>query len=828
MTRLQKGRLLISSAFQWAWRGVRARGWTAVLSVVLIAVVLAANVLVFSATDALVFNPYPYRDPERLVTLRSSTHPTFLQLRSFADLFSDVHGHLPGATIVTGDRDPVQIMTSFVTPGLFRMLGVDPTWGRTFVEDDVAGSEPPPAVIDDDLARDRFGDPRSAVGRMLPTSDRPLLVIGVMPAGFRFPDGSTRIWRVLDYRQYAGSGVIVQGFPSFRVIARLARGVPLAHAETALVERLPLFRPAPNRTAVTPIRFESTPDARRLALLAMSGAALCLLLIACANVASLELAGLGRRARSSSIQMALGASRRAIATTALLEGAILVCFALALGAAIVGVAFAPLVSWLPEHVTGRGVNPIDLEWRAAAFMAGIAAAAWLFASLPIVLAGRRSSLIDVLRSGDRAASPSRAASVGRWLLAAGQVAFALTLLVTGLLYTRTYSKLLEVETGADTRGVVRLLVSVPRALQPRDLAPDVLDIERRVLERARAIPHVIAASAVRGSVPPDVGYSMTSRPIIDNRERSGEELTAVRYTVDQNFFEAFGIPLRAGRLFAGTDDPASAVISDTMARRFWGDQNPIGRVFRLDPQLPPHTVIGIVGHVRIDADSLTAPGDSAFVFYEPVPPPAYRTSELVHRPADPAAPPAVNVPSGGLAQPFTQLRFVIRIDDAAQLASVLDALRAIDSRVRARAEFLNDVYASRHADTLMATSIITAFAGCAVVVSLTGIYGVMAFLVAVRRREIGIRMALGADQRAIGGMVMTSSAGLVATGIVVGSAAALGSSRLIASQLFGVSPTDVSTYLIAAAAIGATALVATWHPALQAARVDPAVTLRTE
>ena len=244
----------MSSVTRWAWRGVRARGWTAVLSVVLIALVLAANVLVFSATDALVLNPYPYREPERLVTLRMSSHPTLLQLGSLSDLFSGVEAYLPGSTIVTGDRDPVRVTTSFVTPGLLSLFGVDPGWGRGFVESDRTASEPPPALLDRDLARDRFGDPRRAIGQMLETSDRPLLVIGVMPAGFRFPDGTTRIWRVLDAPQYAGEGVVIQGFPGFWPVARLVPGVPLAHAEATVVERLPAHRPAPNRLALTPIR----------------------------------------------------------------------------------------------------------------------------------------------------------------------------------------------------------------------------------------------------------------------------------------------------------------------------------------------------------------------------------------------------------------------------------------------------------------------------------------------------------------------------------------------------------------------------------------------
>jgi hypothetical protein len=170
------------SELRWALRGVRARGWSGALSVGLIAMVLAANTLVFSATDALVFNTLPYREPDRLVTLSMANRTRLHDLRSYSDLFSAVHGYLQGSTFVTGAVEPTFVSTVFVTPGMFNMLGVAPQAGREFVEADVDATDPPPAVIDDALAREKFGNPGAAIGRLLETTERPLLVVGVMPA----------------------------------------------------------------------------------------------------------------------------------------------------------------------------------------------------------------------------------------------------------------------------------------------------------------------------------------------------------------------------------------------------------------------------------------------------------------------------------------------------------------------------------------------------------------------------------------------------------------------------------------------------------------------
>jgi hypothetical protein len=342
------------------------------------------------------------------------------------------------------------------------------------------------------------------------------------------------------------------------------------------------------------------------------------------------------------------------------------------------------------------------------------------------------------------------------------------------------------------------------------------------MARLKTHSSVAAATRLLGPAPPSVGFAMRSHPEIDGRQLTPAEMTALIYNVEPGFFAVLGLPVRLGRTFEPGDPATSAVVSETMARRFWPDGNPVGRTFRISERYPLCTVVGVVGHVRNDRDTLTGPDESTFTFY--MPPPQQRAEEL-NRPADRSAPPPVNVPGGSM---YSLVTFLVRLDDRAQLGSVLDAVRSVDSRFQLEAEFLDDAYASRHAETLMATSIVTAFAGFAFLVAMAGIYGVMAFLVAGRTREIGIRMALGARRADIGRMVLGSSTKLVVAGAVLGAGAALVASRWIESQLFGVSPTDPMTYVGVCSAIVVTALLATWLPARQASRVDPAITLRTE
>ena len=354
------------------------------------------------------------------------------------------------------------VQTADVTVGLVRLLGARPKWGRDFVDDDARQTSPHPVLIAQSLAAEQFGDPARAVGQQLRTTAEPLLVVGVMPAEFRYPTGSVRIWRAMDPR-----GPLMAGFGGgVFSIARLAEGMDLSRAIPLIEQRNTAVgaaagarqgyaaRPGPLRAA------QSAADQRRM-LLVLLGAAISLLLIACANVASLELASAMTRARTYAIQLALGASRASLVRSALLEGAILVIGAAVLAAALATAGARTLVAFFPPHIVAGSANPIDIDGRAMIFMTAIAAVAWALSALPTVAFAARANLLSLLKLEGASVAASRGGSRFRRVLTVAQVAVAVLLLVGSLLYVRSYLALLRLDKGFDSGGVAAITLTIP-------------------------------------------------------------------------------------------------------------------------------------------------------------------------------------------------------------------------------------------------------------------------------------------------------------------------------------------------------------------------------
>lgn len=807
---------------RWAARGVRARGWTAVLSVLLLATAMAASTLVFSSADALLFNRVPYPKAEELVTVRTAVRPPIFEaLRHQSDLFRGVSAHQPSVTFVMTATGPLQVPTAFVTPGLFETLGILPKWGRPLVEADRTSISPTLAVIDAGLAADLFGKAAEAVGGVMTTADRPLTIAGVMPPGFRFPDGRVRIWRALDHQR------LTEEFPSMSLVARVASGRPLSDVSAVLATRLPEFARKPTAEEfevglggqeLQPYASGPVGTDRVRMLRVLLGAALCLLLAACANVASLELAAGIRRTRLFSLQRTLGASRGSLVRSALLEGAALVSAASAIALAVATLGASAMTSMLPETITLGSLNPIDVDNRAVALLLAIAAPVWLVASLPVVIYASRADLMGVMKNHDRGATATRAGSRVRQIITTAEVALAVLLLVGGLLYLRTYAAFLAIPTGMETRGVVSLSVTMP--LETYSAAAG-QHLTAQLMDRLRGLSQVVSVSRVSGSAPPGNAFTMrTSVELEDGR--ATERAYVSTYTVDSTFFATMGIvPLR-GRIVDANSSTSEVVITDSFARFLWPEGDPIGRSFRLGSRYPWLTVAAVIPHVRTERDDLRGPAPLGFSFFRLADPPRPLAAAPASQP--PAAPP-VNAPSGAL---FRSTTILVRLEDAAQAGTVLSAARSVDPRARYTIQSLDEIYAKRHAEARMASSIVSGFAGVALLIAIAGVFGVMTFLVNSRTREIGIRMALGAAPGQVSRFVLASSLWLILLGLAVGLAAALAAARYIESQLFGVTPTDPVTLLSVAAVVAVAATLATWHPARRASRVDPAITLRAE
>jgi hypothetical protein len=428
---------------RWAWRNLRARGWRASFAIVLLAVALAANAIVFSVADSIVFHRIPYPEADRLVEIqrrdpRSGRGDSLMsadlldQWRQQTDLFSGVHGSLTKSLFLAGNGEPEIVATADVTVGMFELLGARPYWGRSFAPGDERQLDLQPVIIAEALARTRFGDPTAAVGKRIETTGEPLLVVGVAPTSFQFPDGAIRIWRPLDPR-----GPLTRNFAGVFSIARIAPGVsPELLARTMEQRSAQIGTAAGARGAYVaqpgPLRGTLLPAEQRRLFLTLLGAAACLLLIACANVASLELASAVHRARTYAIQLAVGASTAALARTALLEGLVLIGAAVGCATGLAYLASGALVTVFPSFLTRGSVNPIDVDERTLLFMAGAAAIVWLLSSLPVVVYASRGSLLDLLKIEGHAVAASGRTGLVRRGLTVAEVALAVMLLAGSL------------------------------------------------------------------------------------------------------------------------------------------------------------------------------------------------------------------------------------------------------------------------------------------------------------------------------------------------------------------------------------------------------------
>jgi putative ABC transport system permease protein len=793
-------RSLIAEA-RWAWRGLRVRGWRAVFIVMLFGVALAANAIVFAAADAFVFHTLPYRQPDRLVIVEKTGRvvsdyiwPAALKgWREHRDLFAAMHAHVRGASAyltLEGITDAVR--AELVTPGFFEMIGVVPRWGRPFVDADASAGAPKVGIIGEGLARRLFGTGEAAIGRDLFTGSETFQIVGVMPAAFRFPGAREEIWRPLDLSTWPdNSGV--------RNVARLAEGATLESATQAFAGRAPAVELLlENRLRTDQMRLRPMAAVRgnagaRTVFSVLAAAAACLLLIACGNVASLEVAAASRRLRDHAIQAALGASRASLIRVTLGEGVVL----LACGAIVAVVLSTWGMSVLDAQLTvamrDALTNPLDVDLRAMAFMLAIAAAAWLLTSIPAIRRLSRLSIADGLRDDPRTMPVSRGAARSRQVLMAGQVALTTLLLAGALLYIRTYAAKVGLEKGFDDSNIATINVG-----PAPDAALKGAALETRILARLRATAGIRAVSRT-DSLPPDTQSGISARLTIDDREPTAERIMLHSAVVDPEYFGVMDLSIVQGRAFQSGSPRDEVVVDERFARTYWPGESPIGARFKMQSAgvggVRDFHIIGVSRQLR--ADRLTdAAGDQVFVFYiQPSP-------------------------------TYSPLTFVARLDEPARLADLDDIVRAEAGRSIVRIDTVAARYARLDAGTRLVAAVTSGFGAIALLVAVTGVYAVMAYLVAGRSREIAIRMALGADRAGVRRLVLGSALGFVAIGAAAGIGAAIAVARGLRAELFGVTPTDPATYGAVAALIVATAVAASWWPAHRASRVDPAIALR--
>ena len=805
-----------------AWRGVRSRGWSGVFVIALLGIALACNTVMFAFADSLVFFRNPYPDAERVVALTNQvsqperlTVPAQIAMldawQKQPDIFSAVGVAQNKSLFLKGDDGLEQVSALDVTVGFLDVLGAKPRWGRPFAAGDINDPGASAVIITEDLARQRFGDPRRAPSQRLDASAGPMVVVGVMDGSFVYPNTKCKVWRAVDL-----NGPLMRDMFSLSMYAKAAPGVPMPLLNDRLAERAPIVGAAAGVTTYKVTSrglFGKAPADRRTMVLVLVGAALSLLLAACANVASVELAGAIKRARTFAVRRALGASRWDLAGQSALEGAIIVAFALALGVGLAALLTGVLEPRLPNTLRLQSTNPVDLDLRALAVMAALAGIAWLVAALPAVVAASRSTLVNVLKTEDRSAAASRSSVWLRRILTASQVALAVALLIGGLLYARSYQNLLAVEKGFDSKNLFFVDWTMPRDFPSGELATKATE----ALTRMQGIE-----ALTRSSPPPSTGNSPSRAAIeIDGGAPAASPVLIGEKGVDLGYFSVIKLPVKQGTLPVAGDSPDGVVVPEFFARRFFPEANAVGHSFRTSPKQPWKTIVAVVGDVRTERTRMPQADERQYYYY------GVQTVALQPppQPATPPAPRPVQIDTGGVTRFMT---LTVRTNGQLSPATLLGYAKQIEPRLRVAVAPVDDTYAKQSEETRMASQIVGAFSVLAFIICMAGVFGVMAFLVAGRTREIGIRMALGAEPGNVRRMVLASSARMVMLGACLGLALAIGASRWVEAQLFGISATDPLTYALAAFGVIAVALFATWHPARQAARVDPAITLRAE
>jgi len=797
-------------------------------TVATLGICIGANILLFSIVYSVLLRPLPVPEADRLVRVYNS-YPRAGSARSGSGV-PDYYDRLKGVPAIetlalyntrnrsTGEAGrPERILSMAVTPSFFRVAGVQAAFGRVFSEDEGELGHETKGVLSYPFWQERFAGDPNVVGRDLRLDGRPFTIVGVMPEGFRFIDADVRLWIPLAFAPEQKSDDNRHN-NSWESIGRLRPGATIGEAQAqvdavnaAALDRFPALKPvlvnAGFHTVVVPLQDDLVRDVKRTLYLLWAGT-LFVLLIGCVNVVNLALVRSRARLREIATRVALGAGRWHVASQLLTESLLLTVTSAAVGVLLGWAALRLLGAMNLEQLPRAG--EISLDGVAVAFTVGLAIVLGLaIAAFPLGSA-LGVNCASILHEGGRTGSGGRGARLLRRGLVVTQVAVAFVLLLGAGLLAASFRQILAVDPGFDPRQVMTASVSLPasRYADAARLGTFAADTIRRL----RALPGVRQAGAT-SSIPFDDNYSDSVILAEGYRTQPGESvLSPIRVHVTSGYFEAMRIPLRRGRFFSDRDtgDRQHVVIVDErLARKFWPGRDPIGRrMYRPDvgTVLAPNektdwlTVVGVVGEVR--QDGLVTSREPVGAYYLPIE-----------------------------QEPVRGLTFAIRTaaDPTTMISSLRRELAALDAELpvfsmKTMDERTSDSLVTRRWPVLLAAG----FGVVALLLSAVGIYGVLAYLVTQRTKEIGIRMAIGGTPRSIFDLVLKEGVALIGVGFVFGAGTAWGLRRSIESQLYGVRPTDPRVLAFVVLVLGLVALVACCVPARRATRIDPVVALNRE
>lgn len=806
-----------------AARLLRARPIFTLVAVATLAIGIGSSAAIFSVVNAVLLRPLPFPDSQRVVSLYTRylpssgydfpyfalSGPEFTDIQKRVNALSSVAAYEFGFRNVSlpgGDGE--RLLTMAVTSRFFDVVGVAPKAGRAFTADETQQAGRCLAVVAHEIAVNNFGS-SSPVGSTIRLDEVPCEVVGVMPEGFGFRDERVRIWtglRIDDEetpQNRASHGLLA--------IGRLREASTSQQLDAELqalraqwVERHADHYAKGHFAVLRPLQEDLVGDQRE-ALTLIGGAVLFVMLIVCVNLAALLISRGEARRREFAVRHALGAGRARLARQLVAEAMLLSVAGGVLGLLIANWLLAGLLALYPQRLPVW--RTISIDNVSILFSLGLVVITGLVLGAVPALSGAGRRLHDALKADPRAATATRRGVAARSTLVVVQLALSIVMLVAATLLMRSYQHLQRVNLGFDPERLLTFTLSVPAARQPDAAAArrTLSAIEERLAATAGAeAVGAISNLPVASAGPPDDF-------VIDGRAdpAAGSPAWNARYLmVTPRLLGALRVPLKRGRMLTDSDtagQPLVAVINETAARMYWANDDPTGRTIRYYPRetSPSIRIVGIVGDVLSMGPSTPAP-PAIYVSYAQAPRPPYegRSMTFVMR----AGGNPLDLAPGARAA-------VAAVDSALPLANVRP---------------METVVALSTGQPRFTTVVMTFFAGVAFFLAGLGLYGILAYTVEQRVREIGVRMALGADRRRIFRLVIGSGIGLAAVGMCVGLPAAFAATRLLSGLLSGVSATDLFTYVMVAGLLGVSALLASYIPARRATRIDPITALRAD
>jgi putative ABC transport system permease protein len=807
-----------------AARTLRSRPLFTLVAVATLAVGIGSSAAIFSVLHAVLLRPLPFPQSERMVAVYTRylpstgydfpyfalSGPEFADVRARVDAFSAFAAFdLAFRNLTLAGVEAERVLTMPVTAGFFDAVGIEPQLGRAFTDGEAQRPDGCVAVLGHDLWKRSFSGGQSTLGTTIRLDDAPCEVVGVMPEGFGFRDDRVKIWTGLAID--TTETPINRASHPLLAIARLRDGVAPEQADSQLQslraqwsEKYPDHYAKGHYAVIRPLHEDLVGDQRQ-ALLLLGGAVLFVMLIVCVNLSALLVSRGEARRREFAVRHALGASRRRLIRQLLVEAMLLSVAGGVIGVILANWLLAGLLALYPQRLPVWQEIAIDL--RVMPFSFALVVVTGFLVGLVPALNATGSRMQDALKADARAATATRRGVAARSILVVAQLALSIVLLVGAVLLIRSYQNLQQVELGFDSDRLLTFTLSVPEGRQqdPATARRTIAAVEGRLAalpgaENAGAISNLPLASAG----PPD-DFVIEGRPA----PAPGSPAWNARYIMaTPRALAALRIPLKRGRLLAESDAPGRpfvALINATAARLYWPGDDPVGRTIRYYPReaSPSIRIVGIVGDVRSMGPN-TPPPPAVYVPYEQAPRPAYegRTMTFVVRAR---GNPIDLVPSARAA--------VGSIDSALPLANVRP---------------MSVVVAAATGQPRFTTVVMSIFAALAFFLAALGLYGILAYAVEQRLREIGVRIALGAGSREIFRLVIGNGMGMAAIGIAVGVPAALALTRLMGGLLSGVESTDPATYVAVVAMLAVSALMASYLPARRATRIDPLAALRAD